>query len=337
VGIILTIKDTPVEIKLMKAIQVQQFGTPDVLVLGELPDPIPTVGQVLIRVHAAGVSPLDTYVREQSHGAPTPALPYIPGFEAAGTIVAIGEGVTQFQVGDRVYTNVFMGAYAELLLQDVNAVFPLPANISFAQGTAAVNSYPTAHYALFNLAKATPESTVFVHGASGAVGLAAVQIARAAGMKVVGSVGSSEGMALVEQEGADLAVNHREPNYLQTAIAFTEGKGFDVILEMNATRKLADDINSMATFCRIIVIGGTDGAVTFDPTPLLWKGASIIGLYIGLASPEEITEIHKAIYTGLKNSSLRPQVAREFALGDAPLAHETVRTASSAGKIALVF
>ncbi len=321
----------------MKAIQVERFGTPDVLTLAELADPIPAAGQVLIRVRAAGVSPLDTYVREQSHGAPTPPLPYIPGFEAAGTIAAIGEGVTQFQVGHRVYTNVFMGAYGELLLQDAISVYPLPANISFAQGTAAVNSYPTAHYALFNLAKATPGATVFVHGASGAVGLATVQIARAAGMKVVGSAGSTEGMQLVEKEGADLAVNHRQPDYLQTAIAFTGGKGFDVILEMNATKKLADDISLIAQFSRIIVIGGTDGAVTFDPTPLLWKGASIIGLYIGLASPEEIAEIHKAIYTGLENGSLCPQVAQEFALADAPLAHETVRTASSAGKIALVF
>lgn len=321
----------------MKAVRVSEFGTPDVLQLTEVADPSPAAEQVVIRVHAAGVSPLDTYVREQSHGAPTPPLPYIPGFEAAGTIAAVGEGVTQFKVGDRVYTNVFMGAYAELLVQDAIAVYPLPDQISFAEGTAAVNSYPTAYYALFNLAKATPGSKVFVHGASGAVGLAAVQLARAAGMTVVGSAGSIAGMQLIEREGAHLAVNHREPDYLEKAIAFTDGKGFDVILEMNATKKLADDLSLIAPFSRIIVIGGTDGAVTFDPTPLLWKGASIIGLYIGLASPEETVAIHQAIYIGLSNGTLRPQVAQEFALADAPLAHETVRTVSSAGKVALVF
>lgn len=321
----------------MKAIQVQQFGTPDVLKLVELPDPTPAPGQVVIRVHAAGVSPLDTYVREQSHGAPTPSLPYIPGFEAAGTIAAIGEGVTRFQIGDRVYTNVLMGAYAEQLVQDAIAVYPLPDHISFAQGTAAVNSYPTAQYALFNLAKVTPGSTVFVHGASGAVGIAAVQIAHAAGLKVVGSAGSTQGLELVEREGAQLAVNHREPDYLEKAIAFTNGKGFDVILEMNATEKLAEDTGLIALFGRIIVIGGTNGAVTFDPTPILWKGGSIIGLYIGLASPEEQAEIHAAIYAGLENRSLRPQVAQEFAIAEASIAHETVRTARSAGKIALTF
>ncbi|MEM6253563.1 MAG: NADPH:quinone reductase [Cyanobacteria bacterium P01_D01_bin.156] len=321
----------------MKAIRVNAFGSPNVLELAEVADPSPAAGQVVIRVHAAGVSPLDTYVREQSHSAPTPSLPYVPGFEAAGTITAIGQGVTQFKVGDRVYTNVFMGAYAELLVQEATAVYPLPNSISFAQGAAVASSYPTAHYALFNLAKAVPQSSVFIHGASGAVGLAAVQLARAAGMTVVGSAGSPEGLELVEQEGAHLAVNHHESNYLQKAIDFTEGKGFDVILEMNATKKLADDISLLAPFSRIIVIGGTDGTVTFDPAPLLWKGASIIGLYIGLASPTEMSESHKAIYAGLENGSLRPQVAQEFSLTNAPLAHETVRTARSAGKIALVF
>lgn len=321
----------------MKAIQVKQFGTPDVLQLVELPDPTPTAGQVTIRVHAAGVSPLDTYVREQSHGAPTPALPYIPGFEAAGTIAAIGKDVTQFKVGDRVYTNVFLGAYAELLVQAAIAVHPLPDHISFAQGTSAVNSYPTAQYALFHLAKATPGSSVFVHGASGAVGIAAVQIAHAAGMKVVGSAGSVQGLKLVEKQGAEIAVNHREPDYLEKALAFTDGKGFDVILEMNATEKLAADVGLIATFGRIVVIGGTNGAVEIDPTPILWKGGSIIGLYIGLASPEELAEIHAAIYTGLETGVLRPQVAQEFAIAEASIAHETVRTARSAGKVALTF
>lgn len=150
----------------MKAVQVHQFGASEVLKVEEISAPTPNPGQVLIRVHAAGVSPLDTYVREQSHGAPTPSLPYIPGFEAAGVIEAVGEGVTKFKTGDRVYVNTFLGAYAELIVHDAESVYPLPDCISFAQATVAVNSYPTAYYALFNLAKAKPRETVFVHGAS---------------------------------------------------------------------------------------------------------------------------------------------------------------------------
>jgi NADPH2:quinone reductase len=319
----------------MKAIQVHQFGAADVLQVVELADPVPQSGQVLIRVHAAGVSPLDTYVREQSHGAPTPPLPYIPGFECAGEIVAIAPDVTRFKVGDRIYGNPFLGAYAELLVQDANTLYPLPDNISYEQGTIVAVSYPTAQYALFNLAQAKPGSKVFVHGASGAVGSAAVQIARAAGMTVVGSAGSPQGLAMVEKEGAHLAVNHREPDYLDKAMAYTQGQGFDVILEMNATQKLADDVNLVASFGRIIIIGGTNGPVNLDPTPLLWKGASVIGLYIGLASPEELQQIHTAVFQGLHRGELRPQVSQSFPLLDVAKAHEAVHQSSSAGKIVL--
>jgi NADPH:quinone reductase len=321
----------------MKAVQVHQFGDVNVLKIDELPDPVPAAGQILIRVHAAGVSPLDTYVREQSHGAPTPALPYIPGFEAAGEIATIGEGVTKFKVGDRVYVNTFLGAYSELIVHDAAKVYPLPDSISFAQGTVVVNSYPTAYYGLFNLAGTKAGDRVFIHGASGAVGTAAVQLAKSVGAIVVGTAGSDRGLELVRQEGAHHALNHRQANYLQQALELTEGRGYDVILEMNATKKLADDVDLVGTFGRIIVIGGTDAAVTFDPTPILWKGASIIGLYIGLATPEESTQIHNAIYTQLQNKSLRPIVGQTFALTDVAKAHEAVHQSSSAGKIVLTF
>jgi len=321
----------------MKAIQVYEFGNTDVLKVNELPDPSPLAGQVLIRVHAAGVSPLDTYVREQNHGAPTPPLPYILGFEAAGEIAAVGAGVTNFQVGDRVYTNTFLGAYSELIVQDAASVHPLPDGVSFAQGTAVANSYPTAYYALFHLTHAKAGDKVFVQGASGAVGMAAVQLAKAAGMSVVGTAGSDRGLELVQQEGAHHALNHRDPDYLQRALELTEGKGYDVILEMNATQNLAGDVGLVGTFGRIIVIGGTDAAVTFDPTPILWKGASIIGLYIGLATPEISTQIHQALYTGLQDKSLRPIVGQMFSLEDAAKAHEAVHPTSSSGKIVLTF
>jgi NADPH2:quinone reductase len=321
----------------MKAIQVHEFGTVDVLKIGELSDPVPNAGEVLIRVHAAGVSPLDTYVREQSHGAPTPNLPYIPGFEAAGEIAAIGEGVTQFKVGDRVYVNTFLGAYSELIVHDASSVYRLPDSVSLAQGALLSNSYPTAYYALFNLARAKAGDRVFIHGASGSVGTAAVQLAKAAGMTVVGTAGSDRGLELIQQEGAHHALNHRDPNYLKQALELTEGKGFDIILEMNASKKLADDVALIGTFGRVIVIGGTDAPVTFDPTPILWRGASIIGLYIGLASPEELAEIHNALFTQSQNHVLRPIVGQEFALADVAKAHEAVHQASSAGKIVLMF
>jgi NADPH:quinone reductase len=321
----------------MKAVQVNEFGTPNVLKIKELPDPIPGNGEVLIGVCAAGVTPLDTYVREQSHGAPTPSLPYIPGFEATGEIASLGEGVTKFKIGDRVYANPFLGAYSELLVHDAASVYSLPDSISFTQGTTIANSYPTAYYALFNLAHAQAGDRIFVHGASGAVGTAAVELAKAAGMTVVGTAGSDRGLELVQQQGAHYVLNHRESNYLQQALELTEAKGYDVILEMNASKKLADDVSLVGTFGRIIVIGGTDASVTFDPTPILWKGASIIGLYIGLTTPEESAQIHSKLYTQLQNNALRPIVGQEFALADVVKAHEAVHQSSSAGKIVLTF
>lgn len=320
----------------MKVVQVSNFGDPSVLQVVEVPDPVPSAGQVLIRVHAAGVSPLDTYVREQSHGAPTPPLPYVPGFEAAGEIVGLGEGVTQFKVGDRVYANTFLGAYSELILHEANSVYRLTDSVSFAQGTLIANSYPTAYYALFNLARGKAGDRVFVHGASGAVGSAAVQLAKAAGMIVVGTAGSDRGLELIQQEGAQ-ALNHKDPNYLKQALELTDGNGYDIILEMNASKKLADDVALIGTFGRIIVIGGTDDPVTFDPTPILWKGASIIGLYIGLASPQESAEIHTALYDQFKQQVLNPIVGQEFALSEVAKAHESVHGSSSAGKIVLLF
>lgn len=303
----------------MKAIKVYEFGTPEVMHLEEVPDLIPEPGQVVMRVRAAGVNPLDTYIRGQVPGtsAPTPSLPYTPGFDAAGVVEAVGEGVRRFKVGDRVYAQPSSGSYAEFALCDESSVHPLPENISYPQGAAIPSSYPSAHYSLFGLAKAVPGETVLVHGASGGVGVAAVQLARAAGLTVVGTAGSDRGLQLVKQEGAHHAVNHRESDYLEKVMALTGGKGFDVILEMNATLKLAQDMNLLAMGARLIIIGGTKGKVEFDPAPILWRGASVIGLNIFTPSPTQLASIHTALFAGLENGTLRPFVGQEMPLADA--------------------
>lgn len=322
----------------MRAIRVYEFGEPDVMKLEELPDPQPGVGRVLVRVHAAGVNPLDTYIRGQVPGtsAPTPPLPYTPGFDAAGVVEAIGEGVSKVKVGDRVYAQSMTGTYAELALCDEASVHPLPDKISYAQGAAIPSPYPSAHYSLFGLAKAAAGETVFVHGASGSVGVAAVQLARAAGLTVVGTAGSERGLQLVQEQGAHYILNHRESDYLDKALAITGGNGFDIILEMNATLKLAQDVKLFAMGARLIIIGGTKGEVTFDPAPILWKGASVIGLNIFAPSPKEISSIHAALFAGLENGTLRPIVGQEMPLSDAPKAHVAVEESGSFGKIVLI-
>src|SRR5713101_8823490 len=166
----------------MKAILVHEFGGPEVLKLVEVPTPRPAAGQVLVRIHAAGVNPYDTYMRNGVYPV-KPPLPYTPGSDAAGTVEAVGEGVNKVKPGDRVYTaKTLTGAYAEYALTLESQVHPLPAKINYAQGAGIWVPYGTAYHALNQRTKARAAETLLVHGASGGVGLAAVQIARAIGL-----------------------------------------------------------------------------------------------------------------------------------------------------------
>src|SRR6202034_4346762 len=185
----------------MKAIRVHQFGGPEVLKLEDVPTPKPSAGEVVVRIHAAGVNPYDTYMRAGTY-AVKPSLPYIPGSDGAGTVEAVGQGVKKVKPGDRVYTaRTITGAYAEYALALEEQVHLLPANIDFKQGAGIWVPYGTAYHALFHSAKAHASETVLVHGASGGVGIAAAQIARAAGLTVIGTGGTDKGLELVKKEG----------------------------------------------------------------------------------------------------------------------------------------
>jgi NADPH2:quinone reductase len=197
----------------MKAIRVHQFGGPEVLKLEEIPTPKPDTGQVLVRVRAIGVNPYDTYMRAGTY-AIKPQLPYTPGSDAAGTVEAVGPGVTKVKPGDRVYTSrTLTGAYAEYTLALDEQVHLLPQNISFEQGAGVWVPYGTAYHAIHHFAKARAGETVLVHGASGGVGTAAVQMARAMGLTVFGTAGTDKGLDLVKREGAHQAFNHRNTGY----------------------------------------------------------------------------------------------------------------------------
>jgi NADPH2:quinone reductase len=186
----------------MKAIRVHEFGGPEVLKLEEAATPKPSAGEVLVRIHAAGVNPYDTYMRAGTY-AIKPSLPYTPGSDGAGTVEAIGDGVKKVKRGDRVYTaRTLTGAYAEYALALEEQVHPLPANIDFEQGAGIWVAYGTAYHALYHSAKAHASETALVHGASGGVGVAALQIARAKGMHVLGTAGTPRGLELAKREGA---------------------------------------------------------------------------------------------------------------------------------------
>src|SRR6185369_8282775 len=186
----------------MKAIVVREFGEPEVMKLEEVPTPEPSGTQVLVRVKAAGVNPVDTYLRTGIH-AHAPKLPYTPGKDAAGTVEAVGDGVTRYKPGDRVYTaNSLSGTYAEFALCDERQVGHLPDNVSFEQGAGIWTPYATAFRALFQKGEGKAGETVLVHGASGGVGVAAVQWAKNASLVVIGTASSEEGKKLVAEQGA---------------------------------------------------------------------------------------------------------------------------------------
>jgi NADPH2:quinone reductase len=185
----------------MRAVRIHKFGGPEEMKVEQVPDPVAAPGEVLINIEAIGINPLDTYIRSGVH-AISPRLPYTPGGDAAGTIICVGEGVIEFVAGDRVYTAAlvgghFDGAMAEMAAVPTAEIFHLPDNTSFAAGAALGVPYATAYYGLHVRGQAQPGQTVFIHGASGAVGTATTQMARANGLKVIGSAGSENGRRLV--------------------------------------------------------------------------------------------------------------------------------------------
>jgi NADPH2:quinone reductase len=319
----------------MKAIRVYEFGGPEVLRLEEVDDPRPGPGRVLVRVGAAGVNPVDTYIRGGVH-AVKPSLPYTPGLDAAGAVEAVGEGVTRVEAGARVYTaGSVTGAYAELAVCLETQVHPLPDRVTFQQGAGVFTPYATAYRALFQRARALPGETVFVHGASGGVGLAAVQLARAAGLSVIGTGGTEEGRRLAAAEGAHHVLDHRAPDYLERLSELTGGRGPDVILEMLANVNLNHDLNAVGKGGRVVVIGSR-GPVEINPRAGMTREATVHAMSLFNASPQELASIHAALRAGLEAGTLRPHVGRELPLSEAARAHEEVLRPGAQGKIVLI-
>jgi len=319
----------------MKAILVPEFGGPEVLTLKEIPTPSPAVGQVLVRIHAAGVNPYDTYMRNGTY-AIKPPLPYTPGSDGAGVVEAVGEGVNRVKPGDRVYVaKTLTGAYAEFALTLESQVHPLPAKITYAQGAGVWVPYGTAYHALYQCARARAGETLLIHGASGGVGIASVQIARAMGMIVLGTAGTKKGLELVKREGAHHVFDHTQPGYLEQILKVTSRQGVDLILEMLANVNLAKDLKLLAFQGRVVVIGSR-GDVTITPRDLMTRRASIHSFTLWGITEAEDKEIHAGIVAGLEDGTLRPIVGKELPLAEAARAHKEVMEPGAFGKIVLV-
>ena len=319
----------------MKVIRVHEFGGPEVLKLEEVPTPRPAAGQVLVRIHSAGVNPYDTYMRNGAY-AIKPPLPYTPGSDGAGSVEAVAEGVNKVKPGDRVYVaKTVTGAYAEYALTLESQVHPLPAKISYAQGAGVWVPYGTAYHALYQCTRARAGETVLIHGASGGVGIAAVQIARALGLIVLGTAGTEKGIALIKREGAHHAFDHTKPGYQEQILKATGALGVDLILEMLANVNLGQDLKLLAPRGRVIVIGSR-GDVTISPRDLMSRRGSVHAFTLWGITDAEEKEIHAGLIAGLENGTLRPIVGKELPLAEAPRAHKEVLEPGAFGKIVLV-
>ncbi len=318
----------------MKAIVVREFGEPEVMKLEEVETPTPTSSQVLVKVEAAGVNPVDTYLMTGIH-AHAPGLPYTPGKDGAGIVEAVGENVANFERGDRVYTaGSISGTYAEYSLCSEAHLGKLPDDISFEAGAGIWTPYATSYRALFQKAGARAGETVLVHGASGGVGLAAVQWAKAKGLTVIGTASSDEGKELAKENGADAVFDHTDEDHFGYIHEHTGGKGVDVIIEMLANVNLERDFEALGMFGRIVVVGNR-GSIQFTPRLAMTKDATIYGMSLFNAPQEKLDEIHTAIFEGFKGGNLKPYVGRTFALADAPIAHHEVVESKALGKIVL--
>ena len=323
----------------MRAIVVREFGGPDVMHVEERPTPKPGPGDVLVRVHAAGVNPVDSYIRSGTY-ARKPTLPYVPGTDGAGEVETVGADVTGFKHGDRVYIagdNVTLGAgtYAEHAICAPTQLHRLPPRVTYGQGASLGVPYATAYRSLFDRAKARPGDTVLVHGATGGVGIAAVQICKMHGMRVLATGGSERGIEVVRENGADAIFNHREDGYLHGISAATGGHGVDIILEMAAHFNLDKDLGLLARNGRIVVVGNR-GRVEIDARQAMARDAAILGMTLFNVTPPELVSIHSALVAGLANGSVSPIVGREMPLADAARAHEAVLEPGALGKIVLV-
>ncbi len=321
----------------MKAVVFDQLGGPEVLTLGEAPTPEVRPGKVLIKNHAVGINFADTLFRQGEY-VMQPKFPDIPGLEASGVVEAVGEGVEGIKAGDRVAA-IGIKTYAEYSLMSAKQVIPLPDSVSFEEGAAFPIQVLTAYHMLHTSHAITADQTVIVHAAAGGVGLVAVQIAKAAGARVIGTVSSDEKAALVKEYGADEVINYASHDFSEETLKLTDGKGVDLILDAVGKPTLEKGLTCLAPFGHLIVYGRAGGAP--DPLnlfSLFQKSIKVSGfiLYTVSAMPD----VHKkGIQQALKlmdDGKLKLLIGQSFPLAEAAQAHRHMESRQSVGKLVLI-
>lgn len=319
----------------MKAIQVQNFGAPETLQIVDLDIGEPGDGEVLVRVEAIGVNPVDTYVRAGSYPL-LPSLPYIPGKDISGVVEQVGDGVKKWKEGDRVYSSgTISGAYAEYSICSQSQIFSLPEQINFKQGAAIGVPAAAAWRALSVRGRGGKGDKLLIHGASGSVGLIAVQLGVAWGLEVHGTASTEDGLQKISKAGATQVFNHSEQGYLDKVAAQCMGKGYDIILEMLANVNLANDLSLLGVGGRVVIIGSR-GEITIDPRMTMAKEIEILGMSLFNSNEEQMRDAQVGLYQEMVAGRLVPEFALELPLEDAARAHKKVLQSGNCGKILLI-
>jgi len=318
----------------MKAVVYESYGDPQVLKVSEVSKPTLNSNEVLIQVRASGVNPVDTYFRKGIREVDS--FPHIPHFDLGGEVVEVGADVSNIQAGDRVWATSAKGASAEYVAIAAERVFPLPDRLSFVDGAALAMPFMTAYLSLFNRGQLKEKENILIYGAAGAVGHAAVQLAKKAGAFVIATAGSPEKARLAEQAGADEVILYKEEDFVQKVMKVTDQKGVSLILDMSVSENMKKNLEMLAVTGRIITIGSP----VDNTPPLLWrqlnmKHASLIGVLLFTAPSEELKIAGQAISADFSDGTLTAHIGNVFSFDEAAAAHEALEAKQYDGRIIL--
>lgn len=320
----------------MRAIRVSENGEPRVMKLVEVPTPEPGPGQARIKIHAAGVNFIDVYQRRGRYKVPTP---FTPGLEAAGVVEAVGPGVRDVKVGDRVAYTDQLGSYAEENVVKADRLIPLPAGVSFEKGAAFPLQGMTAHYLLHEFHEVRPGETILVHAAAGGMGLLLVQWAKKLGATVIGTVSTKEKAEAARRAGADHVINYAESDFVAETKRLTGDRGADYIIDGVGKSTFKGDLEAVRARGHITLFGAASGvADPFPPNDLQARAITVSGgtLFAFVPTREELLQRAGAVLSGVQEGWLDLNIGEKLPLADAVRAHELLESRKTSGKVLLL-
>lgn len=322
----------------MRAIQCVEWGPPEALQLQDIPTPAPGPGEVRVRVLAAGVNFPDVLIVQKKYQR-QPPLPFTPGIEFAGEVEAVGEGVQRPRVGDRVVAYSGLGAFAEQAVVSAAQCMPLPPGVEPALAAAFTLVYATSWHALRDRVALQAGETLLVLGAAGGVGLAAVEIGKAIGARVIAAAGSDEKLAVCRAHGADELLNYEKEDLRERLKALTQGKGVDVVYDAVGGRFAEPAVRAMGWRGRYAVVGFAAGEIPSIPLNLLLlKGSSLVGVFMGewtQREPQAFAAGMAELMRWMAEGKLRPHIHRRYPLAEAPQALRDLAERRAVGKLVI--